>query len=1200
MTSEEVRILYLKRLTLRGFKSFAEPVELEFSEGVSAIVGPNGSGKSNITDAIRWVLGEQSTKSLRGKKMEDVIFSGTEKKQPLSYAEVILTLDNIHGDIENQMDEIVVTRRLFRSGESEYRMNQKNCKLKDIHELFMDTGLGKNGYSLISQGGIENIINASPLELRGIVEEAVGIVNYKAKKQEAEKKLEHTQNNLDRLQDIIDEIEKQLKPLKKQSEKAKEYLEIRNALKKIDLIVFYNNMKEAKIKIQNFDHQLKTLNFDIFETEKKTEEKDLKFRQAKNSIREITEHTHALTEKLEQVNQNIRICEREILVLSGKTENEQLNQERLNRELLSQQKEHQHYQTEMDELIQSKVSVLEGYNEKDEIIRGFLEEKNKMLSDLELEKAKQAENLNFKAVYEQQKNQLNAEILELKTHLAQWITEKSFHEERIQSIQKKQSENEQSLMEFQMEEEQNDQIWTRIQSEVRLLSDQCVQAEEKANTLREMYNHFENDLKVMLSKRDYLKSVQKNYNDYFPSIRTIMNSRDHLGKTLDEVYGPVGELINVPNNYIMAIDVALGAKTQNIIVKHVSTANRCIEILKKQQAGRATFLPLDNLRYGVVENRDRAILSKIEGFQGIASELIDYASKYKSVMDSLLGRVLVASNFDCGKAIQKAVSGKYTVVTVEGEIFYPGGAIVGGFTKKGKQSPLFKKAEIEKLETEMRRQETERSKLKKTYNKVVLHLQKIRENQKKINLKLNSVEQDNWKIKQSREEVEKTIAENERIIENLQKDTESSKQQEENLLKTIEEKQKLFKSIEEAFEKSQENSEDYIDVIRNAIDELNRKVSENRVQLARNNETVKSYEKQIMMINNQIVSCVTKEEQIQNELKICEINRQIYSERSRILDEECKKLKENIFQKKKELENFSTETKEKTEITEMLEKEIKDLNHHIILQNDAKNNIELNKNKLDYQVTHWEESIFENYDMNYMMVKDQYPILSREKWDITPENQRHLKGRMAEMGNVNVNAIEEYIVLNERYRFMDGQYKDLIKGKSELLKIIENLYESMENQFLVQFAKLQKKFTRIFGVLFEGGKAHIEYTDPDNILESGIELVAQPPGKNLKHISLLSGGEKAMIAIALLFSFIELNPSPFCVIDEIDAALDDRNIYRFTHYLEQIAQNNQFIIITHRKTTLEACDAIYGVSMGKNGISKLVAVRLSDYIESEK
>lgn len=1189
--------MYLKKLALAGFKSFAEPVELDFLKGVSAIVGPNGSGKSNITDAIRWVLGEQSTKSLRGKKMEDVIFSGTEKKQALNYAEVTLTLDNTSGFIKDNLDEIAITRRLFRSGDSEYRMNQKSCKLKDIHELFMDTGLGKNGYSLISQGGIENIINSSPLELRGIVEEAVGIVNYKTKKQEAEKKLDNTQNNLERLKDILEEIEKQLKPLKAQSEKAREYLALREDLKKVDLLVFYGNMKASGDQLGAFEKQLSQLKFDIFETEKKALEKDKAFEEARGSIRGITEQTQALSQELEHLKKRIGEYEREHLLTLGKSENESTNAERLDRELGGHLDEHGRHQIEYDGLITARETAAASCLDQERELNKLIDERTTLQTDLEAEKVKQAEGVSLREAQEQQKTVLQDTLMDLKTRLASFITQKSFHEDQIKKISEEQAVSNQHLGDIHLEAEENNRMLVRLRTETEALKSKTDAAEKKVQTLKNDYNVLENNYRVNLSQRDYLKSVQKNYSDYFPSIRTIMNSKEHLGGMVDKVYGPVGELLSIPARYTMAVDVALGAKSQNIVVEDVATANACINVLKKQRAGRATFLPLDNLRYGRVEARDLEILSGSKGFEGIASELVDFGPRFKRVIESLLGRIVIASDFEAGRAIQKAVFGKYTVVTLEGEIFYPGGAIVGGYTKSGKQSPLFKKAEIEKLEAEMKGQDTEKVKIKAAYKAAYQAHEVLKETVKKAALRLNSVEQEGWRIGQNLENTKKRIEESRQIFEGLQNDAVSTGEKERLLAETIAQKELDLEGLMSMIDRGSSENDDYLEIIRSSIEMLNRKISEGKVELARSNEGLRSFDQQLAMIGSQIESCISREKKVESEIRACRESAALHKTRCEVLKVELEGLQAAVEEKKEALTNYSNATKEQTAISETLEREIKALNHQLILQNEEKNNAEMAKNKVEMQMTHWEENIFENYDMNFVMVEDIYPELSAANVDTSPEHQRSLKGRMAEMGNVNVNAIEEYVELSERHGFMDTQYKDLIKGKGELEKIIESLYASMERQFSKQFTELQKKFTRIFGILFEGGKAHIAYTDPDNVLESGIELSAQPPGKNLRHISLLSGGEKSMIAIALLFSFIELNPSPFCVIDEIDAALDDHNIYRFTSYLEHIARDNQFIIITHRKSTLEACDAIYGVSMAKNGVSRLVAVKLSDYIE---
>ena len=1189
--------MYLKKLALNGFKSFAEPVELEFSRGVSAIVGPNGSGKSNITDAIRWVLGEQSTKSLRGKKMEDVIFSGTEQKKPLSYAEVTLTLDNTNGYIEDQLDEIVITRRLFRSGESEYRMNQKNCKLKDIHELFMDTGLGKNGYSLISQGGIENIINSGPQELRRIVEEAVGIVNYKTKKQEAERKLEHTQSNLERLSDILEEIEKQLKPLKNQSEKAKAYLELREELKKVDLMIFYDSMKDAEEKLKAYALQLKDLNFEIFEVEKRSGAQDLKFQQTKEKIRTLAEETQKRSAEIGELKEKIQAAERAYIIASGKIDNEKDNDSRFVQEQTRCEKEKAQYYKELADLKENSAELRARLQAKEEALAELISEREDCAAQLEAEKQKQAETLRKKADAERRRAELNAEILELKGSLVQWSTQKSFYEERMAKIRENCLQGQRILEEIAVEAEQNARTRDRLAAEYQTALDKSEAAQREVVRLREAWQVLENNLKVNASKRDYLKNIQKNYSDYFPSIRAVMNSRDHLGDILDQVYGPVGELLSVPEAYTLAMDIALGAKSQNIVVENVNTANRCINILKKQRAGRATFLPLDNLRYSVIEGKDLAVLKAQEGFEGVAAQMVDYAPRFKRVVESLLGRIVIARDFEAGKKIQKAIYSKYTIVTLEGELFYPGGAIVGGYSKSGKQSPLSKKAEIDRIEAEMKAQEAEKLKLQNQGQQALKAAEALKEICRKAELRRNAADQEAWQIQKNKEDAEAKMAEERQIESEFNENSGSFENKTLTLEEAVAQKQKELEGLEALFEAEDDGGQVYMEALRTTVDGINRKISDAKVDMARDQESERALGQQMGMIEGQIAQCDARIAQLEADIAASRGDQAAKREACDRLQVEIETYKAAVQEKGGQLSDLETQSEACKRESEILEEDIRGLNHTLILKNEAKSNVEIAKGKLEVQTEHWEESIRENYDMNLLMVQDYCAGLSAETVDIRPENQRRLKGMIADMGSINVNAIEEYAALNERYTFMSGQYSDLIKGKGELEEIIANLYQSMEKQFQEKFAKLQKKFTRIFGVLFEGGRAHIEYTDPDNVLESGIELVAQPPGKNLRHISLLSGGEKSMIAIALLFSFIELNPSPFCVIDEIDAALDDHNIYRFTNYLARIARENQFIIITHRKSTLEACDAIYGVSMAKNGVSKLVSVRLSDYVE---
>lgn len=1189
--------MYLKKLTLNGFKSFAEPAELTFSKGVSAIVGPNGSGKSNITDAIRWVLGEQSTKSLRGKKMEDVIFSGTAQKKALGYAEVTLTLDNADGYIVDCPDEMIITRRLFRSGESEYKINQKSCRLKDILALFTDTGLGKNGYSVISQGGIEDITSANPMELRRIVEEAVGIVSYKVRKEEAERKLAHTQTNIERLSDILDEIEKQLKPLKQQSEKAKIYLELRETLKKVDLMMFLNNMQSTETELEAIRKQLKNLKFEIFDVEKKNNAVDFSFRQMKNKIRVLSEEMKHLGDEIEDLKEQIRTAERAELIATEKIEHEKENVHRFLRELEASQNERQRDVDEWKSLDVSDHEMTLRLREKELQYQKLQKEKESCLSEIDSEKAKQTDFFKKKASAEHERTVLNQEILALKERQLQWKAQNQFSEERIQYLIQEQVSGEKQLQETTEIFNQSKVERTQLIEAHNVVIQNRDAIREELKKLQEACRVVENNIQVCASKREYLKNIQKNYSDYFPAIRKLMNSKAHLGSLAEEVYGPVGELLTVPERYTMAVDVALGGKSQNIVVKNVHGASRCIEILKKERAGRAAFLPLDRVKVQRVDESDRILLKKQEGFVGIVSELVSFEPQFQPVMENLLGRILMVQDFKAGQQIQKLIKNRYTVVTLEGEIFYPGGAIVGGYHRKSQQSPLSKKAEIDKLDQEIQTQKSEKQALESGIKACLKKLESCEDAYQKNIQVLRTSEQESWSFQKKKEDAEQHLKRIQDELETLRKEYGEFSQKFEEIEAVILEKQKALEALEAFSQEEVQSDREYLEVLRTSAEHLSRKIAEAGIDLARDQENERSLKQQKSRVEDHLKQLDDRIQRLENELSDSRREQMLKDDARKQYRREIETWREAVQEKEALCISLGNQSEISKEKSEELEESIKGLNHDLILKNEAKSKAELAENRLTMQIEHWEEQIRETYDMNVLMVKDYCATIDPETVDIRPENQRRLKNQMTDLGVINVNAIEEYAALNERHSFMSDQYNDLIKGKQELETIIDSLYQSMEQQFQEKFSELQRKFSRVFSVLFEGGQAQISYTDPEHVLESGIELAAQPPGKNLRHISLLSGGEKSMIAIALLFSFIELNPAPFCVIDEIDAALDDHNIYRFTRYLEKIADENQFIIITHRKRTLEACDAIYGVSMAKNGISKLVSVRLSDYTE---
>ncbi len=1189
--------MYLKKLRLSGFKSFADPVSLEFSEGISAIVGPNGSGKSNITDAIKWVLGEQSIKSLRGKKMEDVIFSGTEKKQASGYAEVVLILDNKDGSLENYPQEIAISRKLFRSGESDYAINKKSCKLKEIHRIFMDTGLGKNGYSLISQGSIENILASSPTELRNIFEEAVGIVSYKTKKHEAEKKLEQTQGHLDRLRDIMTEIEKQVGPLKNQSRKAKNWLTLHEELKTVDQVIFYRKMSSAVAELEelkkNLEGQLKRCE----QIEATIQKKDELYQKLTIENRELDRLADTEKKNLSVLRSDFDQVQREDIRCKSQLEANEITQERL--------------KSEAESLTSRMTATLERINglelEKDVLVEK-LRTQESVKGELEntldlLLREEQQEKDRIKAIqdaildHQSLCEKLEIRRFEVKTAIQEAKTEASYIEKFLNETGASQNQIAADL--------------ERQKKEVGNLLTEKEQWEDRYQQLQTQYNHdlveqkkiqnqahlISNNVKVNASKVEYLKNIQKNYQDYFPTIRKLMTSEKLLGSVIHEVYGPVGELISTESRYLQAIDIALGAKSQNIVVASVKVASECINLLKQERLGRATFLPLDNLKYSLIDERTRAVIKNTPGVEGIASELVQTAAAYTSAIESLLGRIIVASNFASGKNIQKKLASKFTVVTLEGEIFYPGGAIVGGQSKDNRQSPLSKKIEIQNLEKEMDQQ-------KKALDAISNQEVTAQESLTLAIAQLKELENQCNCCKQALWEKNKTI---EDLTGKQQESTQSITVQQQKLQALSQKLKHLnnqLSEIETAYNQAREatkdqDSDDQAQAIRQQLDEARSKTSENQMIITQIKGEITGFDQQIVLMQEQLTHQTARKTALEVEIAN-------YQHDSSELTRLQEKLGVDYQRLSKLIESYRDKNKQAAELQktnaqrlETLQEEIKNDNHQLIIDNDIKNTISTQLNSLQLQMNHWEENMYKSYEINYLMAEDAYRQLEAdhqlEELDLSEERQRTLREKISALGNVNLNAIEEYEEIITRHDFMKAQMDDLKAGKSELLDIINTLYDAMTEQFKANFIKLQENFTRIFSILFEGGRAYLEFTDPTGVLEGGIELVAQPPGKRLRHISLLSGGEKSMVAIALLFSFLEINPSPFCVIDEVDAALDDHNIYRYITYLKKVAEHNQFITITHRRTTLEVCDNLYGVSMSKDGVSQLVSVRLTDY-----
>lgn len=1190
--------MHLKSLRITGFKSFADTVELSFDQMIAAIVGPNGSGKSNIIDAIRWVLGEQRSKSLRGKRMEDVIFSGSDYHKPMNYAEVVLTLDNGSGYLADQPDEVSVTRRIFRSGESVYKINGRQVRLKDIQTIFADTGLGRNGYSIVGQGSIENIVNSSPQALREIVEEAVGIVNYKMRKQEAERELTTAQENMDRVLDILEELNRQRKPLEKQSAKAKRYLKLREELKAVDLFRFDERWRDLSDRLAQSDAHIADANAQIKQTEIALHDADARYQRLRVQNRNQLAAQEDLEAQAESTRQALTAVKESKVVLAEKIRHGQNDMDKLReREKLQDEQ----WQSAQNALAIAQDAVASEQQKLKDLIQkmGRYQAKDRALAlslrtiQEKMDRRMQAEQAlsDRRSALAKQQSQLMAEQASLETRM-------TIAQQNLQTIRADIQDRKQQIEAMQVTLEARQVRTEQLNAENQTLQKQWEAENQTYEDLLNRYRLQKNNLQVANSKWTYLKNAQDRYQNYYPGIRLIMKQDVLPDVVRKAVYGPVGELIDVPETLTQAIDTVLGGRSQNIVVAKVETASACIELLKKHRAGRETFLPLDNLHFRSLDSRGRAEILKQSGVYGVASELVSCDAAVRPAIDSLLGRVVVVRHFDAAKPIRKRFR-QLTIVTLSGEVFYPGGAIVGGTSKKQKNSPIAHKAELARLQAELKTLKAEGAVLKRRLAEQKIKIDDLKGKRTALKEDQTHWDQENWQQEQRQKALEqhlKNLQDNLETAENTDRDLQVQNENRKQTQKTLEQRMASLadrENGEEALTARKADLERQRFKLREALSTL-------EIQKARSEEICRQSNRLLTERKTQIESLVGEQKRMQIEREkgsaaLAAAQKDLTQAQAQIAEIE-EKHQRITAKRQTQNENQKIITLE----IETMDGQIRSFNHDLVAQNEAKNKLEIAQNRILAVKEGLEEKIRTRYDFNPLMVSDWLADHDLSEADVSEKRQQELSQQIEALGNVNVGAIESFSALNTRYQFVRGQYRDLESSKQEVETIIQALSEAMTTQFAEGFEKLQKSFGEIFKILFEGGQASLRYEDPDHILESGIELMARPPGKHLKQLSLLSGGEKSMTAIALLFAFLTLNPSPFCVIDEIDAALDDHNIDRFTRYLETVADKTQFILITHRKNTLKVCDTIYGVSMAKSGVSKLLSIHISDYTEPKR
>ncbi len=1178
--------MFLKSLEIRGFKSFADKTELRFKGGITAVVGPNGSGKSNVSDSVRWVLGEQSVKNLRGGKMEDVIFSGTQFRKPLGLAQVSLTLDNLDGTLSTDYNEVTVTRRIFRSGETEYLINNQKCRLKDITELFMDTGIGKEGYSIIGQGKIDAILSGKPEDRRALLEEAAGIVKYKSRKEEAEKRLDNTDSNLVRIRDIIATYEERLEPLKVEKEKAEKYKFLAEELKVKEVSILVNN-------IDKISKDIDILSNEIEKREKSIEEKREKFKIHKSILDE-------LQDKIENIENKSKLEKDEYYTKKEEYTNHirdiDLFKERINNFKSLIEKE------------ENEIKLL-----KENLEKGNLEEKLNERSKENSEKAleiKSVESLIDEISIKI--NKIEKELSILKNNEFEIISKNSDITNKIQSLEKEikeKSYTQENLDKSIVTLEGNLSINIGTIEEVKAtlinakdnilkLEEEIILVKRELTKTHSLLNSQDNKIKILAKKineseatHNTLENLEKHYEGYN---RTVKNLMEHVAK--GKVFGVkdikvLGEVFEVEKKYEVAIEIALGGAISNVITISDIDAKNLISYLKSKGLGRATFLPLNIIKGKKLEVPNE--IKSAKGYIGVASDIIKYDMKYKGIIDYNLGRTIIAENMDYAINISKIAKHNYKIVTLTGEVINPGGALTGGSIQGKSANLLGRKREIEELAENIINLKDEYNNEVSKFNDIKVKIKSLdeeilnkREEIHSKNIELTVLEgemknllSDKDKLNKNIESSKKKKDENNNIINLLTEKLKSKKDELDKLdVKSFERKEKVKLIEEELFNNNNER------------DSLKEKLVNLKVNNATLEESLQNQKSQISFKNLEIK---------EKENKIANLQIEISNKYSSItaLSENVKSkegILEEIEKRVLELENsFREDEIIKAELKESYKAKESVTSEEIEVIRIEEN--ELNKKSIQYAKIESEQEAFYNRlnsELNLTLAEAKEIAVKIENINKIKDEILILKSKIASLGTVNLSAIVEYDEVCEKYEFMFSQELDLQKAKEELMEVINEMTIQMQELFKENFKVLNENFGETFRELFKGGHAELILGGED-ILNSNIIINVEPPGKKLQNINLMSGGEKVLSAIALLFAILKMKPTPFCILDEIEAALDDANVYRYAEFLKAFAKNIQFIVITHRKGTMEASDVMYGITMEEKGISKVVSVDLS-------
>ena len=1179
--------MYLKRLELQGFKSFADKTVLEFMPGITGVVGPNGSGKSNISDAIRWVLGEQSIKSLRGSKALDIIFAGTQARKSLGFAEASLVFNNEDGALPIEYTEVTVTRKIYRSGETGYYINKVPCRLKDVQALFMDTGIGKDGYSIIGQGKIDEILSNKSEDRRHIFEEAAGIVKYRVRKQETEKKLERTKLNLLRINDILTEIEANIEPLKAQSEKAKKYLSLRDELKDIEIGLFLYNIEKYKKELEELVADNEIMQESLNLEEGKIEKIKILKEELKTQIDEITEKIEEMSNIGFESKKQIEQLNSEIGITNARIENNTENSSRFSKEIEDS--------TIRIEELEKDIKLKK---EKKENLKKEKEKFDAELKQKEAELKKITDKLSLKELEIEKKKKIVEENTDKKY---EYQTEISTQKANLENLEKREKQIKQELDiniseldRARMNKEDISKTFYEIESNRnKLVAELEKISEEKEKRNAQIANFDKNintlatELRIKDSRLKFLIETEKEKEGYIKSVKSLLKDCETIKELGKGMYGVLANIISVPKQYETAIEMCLGSSLQNIVTETEQDAKKLIEHLRKNNLGRASFLPISSIKGKKIDK-----IKGKEGVIGVAADLVQFDKKYEQIIYNLLGRTIIIDNMDNAIKIAKQNNYTFRIVTLEGDLINPSGSITGGSVSKKTVNILGRGREIEDLEKELKKVKEKLGKLEKEKEEYILKSDDTIEEKQEKEKELQEIDITYATEKQKVISIEENIERLEKRLQNLkeelsninkQKQEIDTRQKEINkeIINLTEQNEKLSKEINEFAELNKDNQK--------YIDDLNLDITNLKISVSSFDESESSIEEISNMINQEIENNKKSIEHKKEQIEQIKIDNANLANKIKETETQIEKIKNAVQNSSIKIEELKTERTEKNKkLTEQEEEQVKEFQ----IIEDLKAQIvklDVKKNKIEEDLNNTINAMWDEYELTPNAVKE---YKKPENIALTQKKVKALRNDIKELGSVNIDSIDEYKNLKERYDFMCEQRLDLENTMGKLRKMIQDMTGIMKEQFKTQFEIINKNFDEVFKELFGGGKATLSLEDENNILDCGINITVQPPGKKLQNMMLLSGGERAFTAIALLFAILKINPAPFCVLDEIEAALDDVNVYRFAEYLKKYSQQTQFLVITHRRGTMEVADTVYGVTMEENGISKLLSISL--------